>query len=50
MLFVLLSLYGKSDQQPEQEWSRIRSLTFFVGAGMEPEPRFCQNTVAGVGV
>jgi len=42
-------LLSRGDQQPEQEWSQIRSLAFFLGAGVDPESSFCQKTGAGSG-
>jgi len=36
-LQLTVFIQDRGDQQPEQEWSRIRNLAFFVGDGVDSE-------------
>jgi len=45
-----ITVEHRGDQQPEQEWSRSRSLAFFVGAGVDSESQFFGKTGSGARV
>jgi len=49
MTLLVAETHIRGDQQPEQEWSWIRSLAFIVEAGVDSESRFFRKTGAGSG-